>query len=128
MSAVDHVLRYIKRTVDLSIEYEAVQNLHGNSDSSYASDLDDRKSIEGYVFFLTAARLLGNHENNTCLQQNANMRLFLMLPVKLFVFVNFFQKSNSYPLLHRRRSFATIKAPASYRMMAMYSDTMSPRA
>ena len=51
MNAAKHILRYLKGTVDYSIHYGAVEALHGYSDSSYATDLDDAKSFSGYGFF-----------------------------------------------------------------------------
>lgn len=61
------VLRYLKGTITLGIEWENDPAGHrlggrygelgmvGYADSSYAGDLEDRKSITGYCFFLGGA-------------------------------------------------------------------------
>ncbi|KAL4014421.1 hypothetical protein IC575_026623 [Cucumis melo] len=52
--AAKRILRYIKGTPDLGMLYQRRRklNLVGFSDSDYAGDLNDRKSISGYVFML----------------------------------------------------------------------------
>ncbi|KAL0537452.1 hypothetical protein IC582_026430 [Cucumis melo] len=52
--AAKRILRYIKGTSDLGMLYQRRRklNLVGFSDSDYAGDLNDRKSISGYVFML----------------------------------------------------------------------------
>lgn len=47
------VLRYIKQTLDLKLTYIRSDNkdvLIGFADADYANDINDRKSISGYVF------------------------------------------------------------------------------
>jgi hypothetical protein len=68
MSAVKHLLRYIKGTLDYSFTYKTSDHnslyglftdysdfdyspLHGYSDASGASDPDDRCSTSGYIYF-----------------------------------------------------------------------------
>lgn len=52
--AVKKVLRYLKGTVDFGILYsrQGKKELTAFTDSYYAGDLDDRKSVSGYVFML----------------------------------------------------------------------------
>jgi len=55
--AVKRILRYLKGTAGLGLLYLAsnTDELHGYSDSDWAGDLDDRKSISGYLFRLSGA-------------------------------------------------------------------------
>ena len=49
--AVKAILKYLKRTKDLVLTYgENDLQLTGFTDSDFLSDLDDRKSISGFVF------------------------------------------------------------------------------
>ncbi|XP_021607770.2 secreted RxLR effector protein 161 [Manihot esculenta] len=55
MNAVKQILRYVKGTVGMGIEYKKNQNsveLVGYSDSDLAGDTEDRKSTTGILFFL----------------------------------------------------------------------------
>ena len=69
-SAAKHLLRYLKQTPDLALEYGAqkpirtinyvplpASALHGFSDSDFAGDTEDRKSTSGYVFCLAGAAI-----------------------------------------------------------------------
>ena len=55
-----HLYRYLISTQYLSIVYSQEQELHGFSDSSYASDPDDCKPFCGYVFFHTSLEKLAD--------------------------------------------------------------------
>lgn len=53
--AAKRVLRYLKGTIDWKLTYSAANNnrdIQGYSDSDYANDPDERKSVSGYVFKL----------------------------------------------------------------------------
>ncbi|KAH9309431.1 hypothetical protein KI387_037342, partial [Taxus chinensis] len=52
--AAKRILRYLKGTVDLGLEYKKNDNffLTGYSDSDHAGNMDDRKSTSGFVFFM----------------------------------------------------------------------------
>ena len=52
--ATNHILRYLKVTVDYGIKYDANQNinLHGYFESNWASSATDRKSTSGCCFSL----------------------------------------------------------------------------
>jgi transposase InsO family protein len=52
-----HVLLYLKGTKNLSICYSSLESLHGYCDSSYMGDIDDSKSIEGYIYFLNGGAI-----------------------------------------------------------------------
>ena len=55
-TAVKRILRYVKGTVDYGIQYrKGNEQLSGYSDASWASDLDDRRSMSGYIFLLSGA-------------------------------------------------------------------------
>ncbi|KAI3739706.1 hypothetical protein L2E82_30117 [Cichorium intybus] len=55
LKAVKHILRYIKGTVDYGLVYKkgGDRKLVGFSDSSYGTDLDDRKGTTGTVFYFS---------------------------------------------------------------------------
>ena len=54
-TAAKRVLRYLKGTIDFSLIYEKGMkdlNVINYSDSEFTSDVEDRKSTSGHVFFL----------------------------------------------------------------------------
>ena len=55
MSAIKHILRYIKGTTNFGCVYSRDDGgkvkLHGYSDSDMAGDVDDRKSTSGVIYF-----------------------------------------------------------------------------
>jgi len=53
-NALKHALSYMKETLDYSITYFHNSSLHpfGYIDSDYAGDVDERKSMEGHMFFV----------------------------------------------------------------------------
>ena len=58
-TAVKHVLRYLKGTLDKSLIFtksEVDLNLIGFSDADWAGSIEDRKSTSGYCFFLNRNR------------------------------------------------------------------------
>ncbi|XP_048317946.1 secreted RxLR effector protein 161-like [Ziziphus jujuba] len=52
LEAAKRLLRYVKRTIDYGIFYQANLpiNLIGYTDSDLAGSIDDNKSVAGYVF------------------------------------------------------------------------------
>lgn len=56
MQVVKRVLRYLRGTVDLGLQYKrnGTNKLEAFTDSDYAGDLDDRRSTSGYVFMLSS--------------------------------------------------------------------------
>lgn len=58
--AIKHVLRYLKGTMDYKLSYGGVAanvqktplQFHGFCDSDWGADIDDRRSVTGYVFML----------------------------------------------------------------------------
>jgi hypothetical protein len=58
--AVKHVFRYLKRTTDYKLYYTGAASsatkvpiqFHGFCDSDWGADVDDRRSVTGYVFML----------------------------------------------------------------------------
>ena len=58
--AAKRILRYIKGTYQLGIEYKygGEPTLVGYIDSDYAGDIDDRKSTSGYIFHLGSGPML----------------------------------------------------------------------
>lgn len=58
-SALKRILRYIRGTLDLAIEYSATGNerIIGYSDADFANDEDDRKSTTGLVFTLAGGAI-----------------------------------------------------------------------
>ena len=62
LAAVKRILRYLKGTFDYGILFPAVDKgkeckLVGYTDSSWCSDIEDRKSTAGYVFMLGGATI-----------------------------------------------------------------------
>jgi len=57
MQIAKRVLRYLKGTLNFGLVYRKAKNLKllAYTDSDYARDVDDRKSILGYVFLLNNA-------------------------------------------------------------------------
>ncbi len=57
MRAAKRVLRYLKGTRDLQLCYTSVETLEitGFADADYASDVDQRKSVTGYIFACNGA-------------------------------------------------------------------------
>lgn len=53
-TAVKHILRYLKGTLDLGITYrgDGTNKLQGFCDSDYAGDQETRKSTSGFIFIL----------------------------------------------------------------------------
>ena len=48
-----NILKYLRRTKDVFLVYEGSElKLEGYIDSSFQSNLDDSKSVSGYVFIL----------------------------------------------------------------------------
>ena len=56
-TGVKRILRYLKGTSDLGLHYSSSvdEDLVGYSDSDWAGDLDDRRSVSGYMFKLCGA-------------------------------------------------------------------------
>jgi hypothetical protein len=69
MNAAKYILRYLKGIVDYSIHYGAIEALHGYTDSSYPTDLDDAKSFSGYGFFFHGGLIMwsAGKQNNVAL-------------------------------------------------------------
>jgi Reverse transcriptase (RNA-dependent DNA polymerase) len=74
MHAAKHLLRYLKRSIDLGITYSASAGIGDltpitYADASYASDLDDSKSTTGYVIMLNG----GAVSYRACKQGNVSL-------------------------------------------------------
>jgi hypothetical protein len=54
LKAVKMILRYVKGTDNLGLFYQKANKfeLEGFVNSDYCNDVDDRKSISGYTFFM----------------------------------------------------------------------------
>ena len=53
MTMAEHLLRYLKSHPNLDIAYKRGQfTLHGYTDTSFASDPDNRSSTSGYLFIM----------------------------------------------------------------------------
>lgn len=61
-TAVKHLFRYLRGTSEMKLEYrrDASPEIIGYSDSDYASDIDDRKSITGFVFVASGGAISWN--------------------------------------------------------------------
>ncbi|KAM4577057.1 uncharacterized protein PAE49_006958 [Odontesthes bonariensis] len=71
MTAVKRILRYLKGTTNLALEYQRSESgtLVGFSDADWAGDQDDRRSTTGNVFLLTggAVSWLSKKQNTVAL-------------------------------------------------------------
>jgi hypothetical protein len=80
LNAADHLLRYIKGSADLCIQYGGPSqsknlelrgyynksgNLHGYSDSDFAGDIELRKSTSGFVFFFAGGVISAQSKRQT---------------------------------------------------------------
>lgn len=66
MTAVRHILRYVKGSINLGCSFKKVVNqpqLLGYSDSDHAGDVDDRKSTTGCCSTLDIVLYLGSHRS-----------------------------------------------------------------
>jgi len=57
MSALKHVFRYLRRTISLGITFRGTGDLHMYSDSNWASDTVDHRSITGYISYFGSASI-----------------------------------------------------------------------
>ena len=64
---VKRILRYLKGTSDLGLRYSrnGDEDVVGYSDSDWAGDLDDRKSVSGYMFKLCGAPISWRSKKQT---------------------------------------------------------------
>mmetsp|Transcript_7697 Transcript_7697/g.28359 ORF Transcript_7697/g.28359 Transcript_7697/m.28359 type:complete len:1164 (+) Transcript_7697:1563-5054(+) len=58
-------LQYIKNTLDWGLNYGQSTSLRGFSDSDYAGDIGDRKSLTGFVFMWNGASVNANSKKQT---------------------------------------------------------------
>ena len=58
-SALKRVLRYLRGTTHYSIVYQksTILNIHGYADADFADDMDDGRSVSGYIFKLADAAI-----------------------------------------------------------------------
>jgi hypothetical protein len=59
MVAVEHILRYVRRTIAYGLRYTSSEGvmLHGFTDSDWMGSVVDRKSTSGYCFSLDSAMI-----------------------------------------------------------------------
>jgi hypothetical protein len=59
MVAVEHILRYVRRTIAYGLRYTSSEGvmLHGFTDSDWMGSVVDRKSTSGYCFSLGSATI-----------------------------------------------------------------------
>lgn len=58
MTAVKRIFRYLKGTIDLSLNYKATgEKLFGYSDADWANDLDNRRSVSGNVLLMSGGAI-----------------------------------------------------------------------
>ena len=68
MIAINHILRYLKGTVDYGLKYEANQNinLEGYIDSDWAGNAIDMKSTSGCCFSMGSGVILWFRKKQSC--------------------------------------------------------------
>ena len=68
---VKKALRYLQGTKGLMLTYRRSDSLQveGYSDSDFAGDIDDRKSMSGYVFTLTGGAISWKAPNSRLLHR-----------------------------------------------------------
>lgn len=61
-NAVKRILRYLRGTIEMGITYKRDNSdgLHGYCDADWAGDVDDRRSVTGYVFLLQGGAITWN--------------------------------------------------------------------
>ena len=67
-TAIMHVLRYLKKTINFEIRYSSTalqSNLVGFCDASFAEDNDDRKSRGGFAFLMNGAAVSWKSKKQT---------------------------------------------------------------
>ena len=71
---IEHVLRYLKGTMDYGLKYEANQkiNLHGYVDSDWAGSATDRKSTSGRCFSLGFGMISWFNRKQSCVVLNTS--------------------------------------------------------
>lgn len=76
------ILRYIKATEDLNLVYkrnDGAAAIVGYTDSDYASDKNDRKSISGYVFKVFGNTVSWSSKKQTCVSQSSTEAEYVAL-------------------------------------------------
>jgi hypothetical protein len=76
------ILRYLKGTIDHSLIYECKENseiLCGFADADYANDLDDRKSISGFIFKLFGNTICWSTKKQNTISQSSTEAEFIAL-------------------------------------------------
>jgi transposase InsO family protein len=68
MDAVNHILRYVRGTLDFGLCFKRGEDsvLTGYSDADWAGDRDDRKSTTGYVFMLGSTPITWRSQKQNC--------------------------------------------------------------
>lgn len=61
-NAVKRILRYLRGTIDKKLIYrrDDTSELHGYCDADWASDVEDRRSVTGYVFMMNGGAITWN--------------------------------------------------------------------
>ena len=78
-----NILKYLRRIRDIFLIYDGSDlKLEGYTNSSFQSDLDDSKSISGYMFTCMVVQLVGKILNSKRLLTQS-LRLSILLQVRL---------------------------------------------
>lgn len=76
------ILRYIKASENLKLVYTRNENIEpivGYTDSDYASDKNDRKSISGFVFKVFGNTVSWSSKKQTCVSQSSTEAEYVAL-------------------------------------------------
>ena len=65
-TAVKRIMRYLNGTIHCGLRYYGDTKLVGYSDADWAGDLNDRKSISGYVYKISGAAVSWMSKKQTC--------------------------------------------------------------
>jgi hypothetical protein len=81
LNAAEQVIKYLNGTSALGITYSPKGNrqLEGYSDSDYASDPDDRKSISGSIYFLAGGAVSWNSHRQSVVAQSSTEAEYVAL-------------------------------------------------
>ena len=80
-SAVKHIMRYLKGTLNLGLMFKSNNEgeLVGFSDADWAGDLNDRKSTSGYVFLVSGSSVSWRSKKQSCVALSTAEAEYMLL-------------------------------------------------
>ncbi|XP_073841217.1 uncharacterized protein [Musca autumnalis] len=79
-TAIKHILRYLKKTVDFKLVYQQTgESLKGYADADWGSDPSNRKSYSGYAFFLGGGVFSWSSQRQKCVALSSTEAEYIAL-------------------------------------------------